>query len=91
MFFVFINLSVIFTGFTVNLSQETMEKALNHVGCFIAAATSRLCPADKMMYRVRDITSTVDNINLIACKFLYPCITGSSFSLELDQGRMRKA
>lgn len=91
MFFVFRNLSVLFTGFTVDLSQETMEKALNHAGCFIAAATSRLCPADKMMYRVRDITSTVDNINLIACKFLYLCITGSSFSLELDQGRMRKA
>lgn len=58
----------------MDLSQETMEQALNHAGCFIAAATSRLCPADKMMYRVRDITSTVDNINLIACKFLYLCI-----------------
>lgn len=58
----------------MDLSQETMEKALNHAGCFIAAATSQLCPADKMMYRVRDITSTVDNINLIARKFLYRCI-----------------
>lgn len=76
----------------MDLSRETMEKALNHAGCFIAAATSRLCPADKMMYRVRDITSTVDNINLIARKFLYLCIdnwVNTRFELRKNEKGVR--
>lgn len=49
----------------MDLSEEMMEKALDDAGLFIAAATDQICPADKMLYRVRDITSTVDYINLI--------------------------
>lgn len=53
-------------GFTVSVSNEKMEKILHEVGCCIVGQTKQLVPADKEMYRVRDVTGTVDNLGLIA-------------------------
>lgn len=52
-------------GFTVDLTQEDMQKCLMDSGCCIAGQTATLVPADRIMYATRDITSTVDNVNFV--------------------------
>lgn len=39
---------------------------LSSVGCCIVGQTESLVPADRVLYAMRDITSTVDNMSLIA-------------------------
>lgn len=64
---VLIIIIVCFLGFIVDLDAKRMKEGLEHAGCFMSAATTRLCPADRILYRVRDITSTVDSLPLIVC------------------------
>lgn len=52
-------------GFAVDLSSEQMNECLSRAGCFIASPTSDICPGDKATYSYRDVTATVDCINLI--------------------------
>ena len=54
----------LYVGFNVNLSNEQMRVCLSQAGCCIAGQTRSLVPADRIMYAARDITATVDNINL---------------------------
>lgn len=60
-------------GFTVSVSNEKMEEILQEVGCCIVGQTKQLVPADKEMYRVRDVTGTVDNLGLIAGIGFFTC------------------
>ena len=53
-------------GFNINFSSEDITKALETVGCCIVGQTATLVPADKMLYSIRDITSTVGSFPLIA-------------------------
>lgn len=47
-----------------------MKECLNKAGCFICSATETLAPADAILYKLRNITSTVDNRGLIASSIL---------------------
>ena len=58
-------------GFKVSLSQSEMTTVLEEVGCCIVGQTSNLVPADKILYATRDVTATVANIGLIACKLAF--------------------
>lgn len=62
------------SGFSVDVSKDDIKKIVEKVGCCIVGQTKNLVPADKEMYKVRDVTGTVDNFGLIAgavsyCKF----------------------
>ena len=52
-------------GYTVLLSSEKMMDILTNVGCCICGQTSNLVPADKRLYAIRDVTSTVASLPLI--------------------------
>ena len=58
-------------GFNVSFSHDDMVKVLTDVGCCIVGQTSNLVPADKILYAIRDVTSTTENIGLITCKINY--------------------
>ncbi|XP_022605246.1 thymidine phosphorylase [Seriola dumerili] len=58
-------------GFTIQQSTEQIQKILGSVGCCIVGQTERLVPADRVLYALRDATSTVDSL---------PLITGSIIS-----------
>lgn len=60
----------IHTGFQSQCSVDKLKHCLQSVNCFMAGATPRICPVDKVLYALRDITNTVDNINLIVGKYL---------------------
>ena len=59
-------------GFNCDLHPSVYQVLLENVGCFIAGAGAgtNLAPADARLYAVRDVTSTVDSIPLIAASIM---------------------
>jgi len=64
-YFVILTFGSSFVGFRTQLSIAEMKKALKEAGCFIAGPTSKITPADSILYGIRDVTSTVKNQGLI--------------------------
>lgn len=64
-------------GFRVNLSEAEFRAALKTVGLGMIGQTADIAPADKTLYALRDVTSTVESI---------PLITASILSKKLSEG-----
>ena len=64
-------------GFRVELSIKEMRAQLERLGCFMAGQSATLCPADRKLYALRDVTGTVPAI---------PLITASIMSKKLAEG-----
>jgi thymidine phosphorylase len=71
-------------GFRSDLSKEEMKAVLGDVGCVICAAGPGLAPADRRLYRLRDVTATVESIPLIASSIMSKKIAEGTESLVLD-------
>ena len=71
-------------GWRANLSNDEMKKQLEEVGAVICAAGSGLAPADKKLYALRDVTGTVEAIQLIASSIMSKKIAEGTGSLVLD-------
>lgn len=71
-------------GFRVNLSWPEMLGQLGSVGCFIAGQTDNLCPADKKLYALRDVTGTVASLPLIVASIMSKKLAESLDRLVLD-------
>ena len=57
-------------GWRADVTPEAMLTQLRDVGGVICAAGAGLAPADKKLYALRDITSTVESIPLIASSIM---------------------
>ena len=66
-----------FSGFNTALTEQRFLENLNRVGFVITGQTGNLCPADKKLYALRDVTGTVPSI---------PLIVGSIMSKKLASG-----
>lgn len=71
-------------GWRADLTNDELMDILRDPGCVICAAGSGLAPADKKLYALRDITSTVDCIPLIASSIMSKKIAEGTDSLVLD-------
>ncbi|NXX40122.1 TYPH phosphorylase, partial [Tricholaema leucomelas] len=71
-------------GFRVNLSPEEMRDALERVGCCIVGQSEELCPADRVLYALRDVTATVDSLPLITASILSKKAAERLSALVLD-------
>jgi thymidine phosphorylase len=71
-------------GWRADVSPEAMLAQLRDVGGVICAAGAGLAPADKKLYALRDITSTVECIPLIASSIMSKKIAEGSGALVLD-------
>ena len=71
-------------GFRVNLVWTEMLAQLEEVGCFIAGQTDNLCPADKKLYALRDVTGTVPSLPLIVASIMSKKLAESLDRLVLD-------
>ncbi len=57
-------------GYNVNLTEEMFVSVLREVGFAIAGQTSKIAPADKKLYALRDVTGTVENVSFITSSIL---------------------
>jgi thymidine phosphorylase len=71
-------------GWRAQLSTEEIIRQLSDVGAVVCAATEGLAPADKKLYALRDVTSTVESIPLIASSIMSKKIAEGAEALVLD-------
>ncbi|RRR99291.1 thymidine phosphorylase [Glycomyces terrestris] len=71
-------------GFQVDLTEDRVVAQLKEIGAVICAATGDLAPADKKLYALRDITSTVESIPLIASSIMCKKIAEGADAIVLD-------
>ncbi|MFM7201922.1 MAG: thymidine phosphorylase [Myxococcota bacterium] len=71
-------------GFRVDLNWDEIEHVLASVGGMIIGQTSRLAPADRRMYAIRDVCGTVSSIPLITASILSKKLAEGLDALVLD-------
>ena len=57
-------------GYNASLSMEEFRKVVSEVGVSMTVQTAEICPADKKLYALRDVTGTVASIPLICGSIL---------------------
>ncbi|WZL74921.1 pyrimidine-nucleoside phosphorylase [Clostridiaceae bacterium 35-E11] len=71
-------------GFHVELSIEQFIHTVNRVKLAVVGQSGHLAPADKKLYALRDVTATVDNIELIASSIMSKKLAAGSNAIILD-------
>jgi len=71
-------------GFNVNLSKAEFIRLMQTYGLAMCGQTREICPADRKMYALRDVTSTVKSIPLICGSILSKKIAEGIDGLVLD-------
>jgi pyrimidine-nucleoside phosphorylase len=71
-------------GFNVNLSLVEFRHVLRECGMGLIGQTAEIAPADKKIYALRDVTSTVENIGLICASIMSKKLAEGIDALVLD-------
>ena len=71
-------------AYQVNLSIERFQQIVKTVGCSIVSATNEMVVADRKLYALRDVTSTVSCIPLQTASIICKKIAENPNSLVLD-------
>ena len=71
-------------GFRTRLSPSEFRQALAECGMALVGQTEELVPADRKLYALRDVTSTVDSIPLISASIMSKKLAEGIDGLVLD-------
>jgi thymidine phosphorylase len=71
-------------GFRTGLDEASLRRQLGLVKCAIVAANADLAPADKRLYAIRDVSGTVESVDLITASILSKKLAAGLEALVLD-------
>lgn len=71
-------------GFRTDLPLEEFQSVLKQTGFSIISQSDELCPADKKIYALRNVTGTVDSIPLICASIMSKKLAMNADCLVLD-------
>ncbi|NPV14448.1 thymidine phosphorylase [candidate division WOR-3 bacterium] len=71
-------------GFKTNLGLDEFTQILKKIGVAIIGQTAEMCPADKEMYALRDVTATVESLPLITASIMAKKLAEGIDGLVLD-------
>ena len=71
-------------GLTTEVGEDAFRGIVAEAGCAMVAASKRIAPADRRLYAVRDITSTVESIDLITASILSKKLASGVHNLVMD-------
>ena len=71
-------------GLNINVSDKQLRLMTREVGCAIVSATGQIAPADRRLYAIRDVTATVESVDLITASILSKKLAAGLESLILD-------
>ena len=71
-------------GFRIGLSMEEFIAQVKEIGVAVIGQSGDLAPADKTLYALRDVTSTVDSLPLIASSIMSKKLASGAKAIVLD-------
>ena len=71
-------------GLTIEESEAQFIRQVQDIGVAVIGQTGSLAPADKTLYALRDVTSTVDSLPLIASSIMSKKLASGADAIVLD-------
>lgn len=71
-------------GFRTGLGEEQLRRQMKEIRCAIVSASAEIAPADRRLYAIRDVTGTVESIDLITASILSKKLSAGLEALVLD-------
>lgn len=71
-------------GFRTGLSEDQLRRQLADIRCAIVSASAEIAPADRRLYAIRDVSGTVESVDLITASILSKKLAAGLEALVLD-------
>jgi thymidine phosphorylase len=71
-------------GYETRQIEDVFRKVVGDIGCAIVSATGDMAPADRRLYAIRDVSATVESVDLITASILSKKLAAGLEALVLD-------